>query len=101
MDCGKADSTVALSVFENVNANDGIVLLPNPFSTQTVLKVSEDLRNATVTLYNSFGHEVRQVKNVSGNSITLYRDNLPGGLYFLCIMQGERIFATGNLVITD
>jgi hypothetical protein len=78
-----------------------ITLFPNPFSTQTVLRTDNLFSNATLTVYNSFGQEVRQIKNISGQAVTLFRENLPSGLYFIRLVQNNKVVATDKLVITD
>ncbi|TAL63071.1 MAG: T9SS type A sorting domain-containing protein [Bacteroidetes bacterium] len=74
---------------------------PNPFSSQTTLQTDNLFNNVTLTVYNSFGQIVKQIKNISGQTITLYRDNLAGGLYFIRLTQDGKVIATDKLVITD
>jgi len=76
-------------------------IYPNPFSTQTTLHSDILLENATLTVYNCFGQAVKQIKNISGQTVTLARDNLPSGLYFIRLTQDNKTFATDKLVITD
>jgi len=52
-------------------------------------------------VYNSYGQTVKQIKNISGQTFTLHRDNLQSGLYFLQLTQVNKIIATEKLVITD
>ncbi|MCG3165302.1 MAG: hypothetical protein POELPBGB_01064 [Bacteroidia bacterium] len=78
-----------------------IKFFPNPFTTQTVLQTDRHLQDATLTLYNSLGQQVRQVSNISGLTATLHRDNLPSGLYYLQLTQDNQTIATDKLVITD
>jgi len=74
---------------------------PNPFSNSTTLQSNNPLKNATFILYNSFGQTVKQIKNLSGQTIILYRDNLPSGIYFFHLIEGSEIIATDKLVIMD
>lgn len=76
-------------------------ILPNPFSKQTTLQTDKVLANATLKLYNSLGQQVRQVNNISGQTVTLHRDNLTSGLYYLQLTQDNQTIATDKLVITD
>ena len=57
--------------------------------------------NATLTVFNTFGQQVKEIKNVSGETIRIFRDNLPGGLYFLKVTQGSKTLITEKLIITD
>lgn len=74
---------------------------PNPFKTQTTLQTDEILINATLILSNSLGQIVKQIKNVNGQTITIQRDNLPNGIYFINITEGNKIIASSKLVIAD
>jgi len=74
---------------------------PNPFSTQTTLWTAMQLNNATLSVYYIFGQTVAQIKNISGQTITLHRDNLPTGVYFLQLTQDNKIIATKKIIITD
>ncbi len=78
-----------------------ISLFPNPFSTQTTLQTTEQLKNATLSVDNCFGQTVAQIKNINGQTITLHRDNLPTGLYFLRLMQDNKVIAIKKIVIAD
>ncbi len=79
-------------------------VFPNPFSSVTNIQTNNAFKDATLTLYSSFGQIVKQITSVTigaGETITLYRDNLPSGLYFLRLTQDGKTFVTGKLVITD
>jgi len=92
-----------LTASENIlNAdNYSVKIYPNPFSTQTILQTNKLFKNATLTVYNSFGQQVKQIKNISGQTVTLFRDNLASGLYFVRLTEDNKTYATKKLVITD
>jgi len=91
---------LGMGIAEN-NSGANFTIYPNPFSSQAILQTDRSLENATLSVYDSYGQAVKQVKNISGQSITLHRDNLPSGLYFLRLMQEGKIVATDKLVVTD
>jgi alpha-tubulin suppressor-like RCC1 family protein len=78
-----------------------ISVYPNPFSSSTTLQSKNPLHNATLTIYNSLGQTVKQIKKISGQTVTLSRDNLPSVLYFIRLTQDNKTFVTEKLVITD
>jgi hypothetical protein len=78
-----------------------IALFPNPFSTQTILKTDKYLQNATLTIYDCFGQTVKEIKNISGKTITLLRNNLPTGFYFVRLKEYNKTFYTNKLIISD
>ncbi|MBM3437488.1 MAG: T9SS type A sorting domain-containing protein, partial [Bacteroidetes bacterium] len=77
------------------------LLYPNPFSTETTLQTNVNLKDATLTVYNSVVQQVKQIKNISGQAITFHRDNLPSGLYIVRLTEENNIIAEDKLVITD
>ncbi len=78
-----------------------ISIEPNPWVTQTVLHSTLMLNDAALTLFDSFGRRVQQLKNISGKSIILYRGNLPAGLYIVSIREHNNPIATRKIAIAD
>lgn len=87
------------SVPEMTN-NDQMSIFPNPFSSEAILHTDRPLKNATLTIENCFGQTVKQIKNISGQTLTLSRDSFPCGLYFIRLTEGDKIY-TDRLIITD
>lgn len=77
------------------------VVSPNPFFSETTLQVSEPLENATLNVFNTYGQKVRQLRDISTQTVVLYRDNLPCGLYFIQLIQDNKVLATNKLVVED
>jgi len=86
---------------ESLHKESRLEIFPNPFSTQTTLLTVNIFNEATLTVYNCFGQTVKQIKNISGQTITLHRDNLPSGVYFIQLTQHNKVITTDKLVITD
>jgi hypothetical protein len=76
-------------------------IFPNPFSSKTKIRTDKVLMNATLTLQNSLGQEIKKIKNISGNEIELTRNNLPDGIYVIHIVQDNKTVMTGKLIIAD
>lgn len=84
------------------NIIEFIKISPNPFLIETSLKTNKNIKEATLSVYNSYGQQVKQIKNISGQTITLHRDNLPSGIYLVRLTtQDNKILTTNKLVITD
>ncbi|MBA3284491.1 MAG: T9SS type A sorting domain-containing protein [Nitrosopumilus sp.] len=81
--------------------NKYLTIYPNPFSSTTTLQTDNIFHNAVLTVYNSHGQTVKQIDNLSGQTIIFQRDNLSSGLYFLRLTGDNTIFYAGKLVITD
>ena len=74
---------------------------PNPFYSSTILHSDKILKNATLKIFNSYGQQVKQIRNVSGQTVILQRESMPCGLYFLHLIEGDEVHATCKLIITD
>jgi len=78
-----------------------ISIIPNLFSNSTILHSDKVLKDAYLKIYNSSGHQVREIKNISGQTFTLFRDNLSSGLYFICLIEDNKNLILDKLVIID
>ena len=85
---------------QTLSDNQKDLFYPNPFSFCTTLETKDILNNATMTIYNMLGQEVKKISNLSGQTITLYRDNLPDGPYYICLTEGNRIITTNKLIVS-
>ena len=83
------------------NEDSGFTISPNPLSSSTTLHTNNLLKNATLTVYNCFGQAVKEIKNINGQTVVLARDNLASGLYFIRLIEENKIIAVDKLVITD
>lgn len=78
-----------------------ISIIPNPFSNSTVLQSDKVFKDAYLTIYNVSGHQVREIKSISGQTFTLFRDNLASGLYFIRLIEDDKTLMVDKLVIID
>lgn len=95
------DGYNVLGINDNGLLHNGLSVYPNPFSEEVIIRANIHLNNADLTVYNCFGQEVAQVKNLSGQTITFRREELRGGLYFFRLTEDNKIIATDRLVISD
>ena len=84
-----------------LNFLNNFSVFPNPFSRETIFKAGQYLQNATVTISNIYGQQVKQIKNITGKEITLHRENLSEGIYFLRLTQENKIISSCKLIIID
>ncbi|NVO19479.1 MAG: peptidoglycan DD-metalloendopeptidase family protein [Bacteroidetes bacterium] len=94
IECGTA------GISEN-KSGSAIYAYPNPLYSSTTLWSDKTFKNAILTIYNSFGQQVKQIKNISGQTVTFHREYLPSGLYFLHLIEGDEIYTTYKLLITN
>jgi hypothetical protein len=91
---------VNLGINENTTKKI-ISTFPNPFISSTTIQTIGNLKNATLTICNLYGQTVKQVKNISGQTVSLSRDNLPNGLYFVRLTEENKIIAVEKIIIAD
>ena len=73
---------------------------PNPIHNKATITTSEDLHNASLSVYNSH-MMVKQINNLSGRSFTFQREDLKTGLYWISLVQDGQVIATKKIVLTD
>jgi len=99
---GSIANTICTTVGINeIAEGNQIFISPNPFPTQTTLQTDNYFKNVSLTVYNLFGQTVKQMNNLTGQTIIFHRDNLPSGLYFIRITQDNKIISADKLVIAD
>ena len=78
-----------------------ITIFPNPFISSTTIKTIDNFKNANLTIHNLYGKAIKQIKNISGKTISLSRYNLPSGIYYIRITEENKIIVVEKLVIRD
>jgi alpha-tubulin suppressor-like RCC1 family protein len=86
---------------EEVTKENEFLIYPNPFSSTAILRSESPLHNATLKVYNSFGQVVKEMKNLSGETIEISRDNLPSGLYFIQITEEDKTLSAKKIAISE
>jgi hypothetical protein len=90
----------SLGLNENTTRNI-FSIFPNPFNSSTTIQINGNLKNATLTICNSYGQTVKQINNIPGQTVSLSSDNLSNGLYFIRLTEENKIIAVDKLIITD
>lgn len=85
---------------KNIENERKVKLSSNPFKSYVNIEISTPLKDAKLTIFNIFGQVVKQVKNISGQTCVLSLDNIPAGLYFFQLSEGNNIIETNKLIIT-
>jgi photosystem II stability/assembly factor-like uncharacterized protein len=97
----KRPAGVQTSVIDLNTESNPWSVYPNPFSSEARLELKKPFKNATLTVYNLLGQNVKQIDNLSGHSVIVHRGNLPGGQYFFRMIQDGQIVASDKFLITD
>jgi hypothetical protein len=75
---------------ESIEENLDVTVFPNPASQYFVLK-GKHLEDANISVFNAIGQVVQIPNFVSNNEILFRTENLPKGIYFINIKQGEEL----------
>jgi glucuronoarabinoxylan endo-1,4-beta-xylanase len=94
---GKSVSTVTLalsySVPQNIKSNPdnqkGLMVYPNPFTTETTLDLQKFSNDAEIAIYNVNGQLIAR-KKTSGNDFVKIGASLEKGIYLLMITDGAK-----------
>jgi hypothetical protein len=92
---------VIINSVSEIAATNSITVFPNPSSTDVIIQNRFYFADASLTLYNSCGQQVKHLNHLSGQEVILYRDNLESGLYFLRITENNKTLAMDKLVIRN
>jgi Secretion system C-terminal sorting domain len=76
-------------------------LYPNPFSAATNLQINAPVTDATLTLFNVYGQQVQQIKNISEQNVVIHRDGLSNGVYLLQLTEADKLIGTEKLVLSN
>lgn len=91
---------ISLGIHENITKNV-FSIFPNPFGSTATIQTNGNLKNATLTICNTYGQIVNQIIHITGKQVHISRNNLPSGLYFILLTEENKIMAVEKLVIID
>jgi hypothetical protein len=92
-------SFAALGVAESDIISNTVIVAPNPFVSELFVESETAFDKASLKLYNAVGQLVRDINNMSGQRITLKRENLASGLYFLQLYDKGKLIKTTKLMV--
>jgi len=62
---------------------------PNPFTDYATIELSDVVQTQRVELIDIHGRVVRSIDNVIGNTVTIHRESLPSGIYFIRVYTDD------------
>jgi hypothetical protein len=72
-------------------ANDGVTIYPNPAQDVLNIKTAVTLNDASVVIVNTLGQIVKQIAVTDNTNIAIAIDDLENGVYFLEIKSKDRM----------
>lgn len=91
------DEITAVHPVDEINS---VTIFPNPFSSKTTISLDSEIQNGMLSIFNSIGQEVKQVRNISGLTFSIDKGNLPAGLYFLLLTDKGKIVMRSKVLIS-
>lgn len=86
-------------MYEPESKPETISVYPNPLSTHATIFSEKGFNEATLTISNIQGQVVKTIKNITGNSWVIERDNLTTGIYFVSLVEQGAIIWTTKIAI--
>ncbi|MGZ3864250.1 MAG: T9SS type A sorting domain-containing protein [Bacteroidia bacterium] len=74
---------------------------PNPFNEKTTLSFPRNLNNATLTIFDASGRQMRIMKNINEQTVSVSRNELPAGIYLIELKEGNTILANEKIAVVD
>lgn len=76
-------------------------VFPNPATSSITIQSARELHNASLSLYNASGQLLRQVQGISGQGVSISREELPNGLYLIRLSEDHQTIAVQSIVFRD
>ncbi len=74
---------------------------PNPCQQSTTLRSNVSLSNVGLNIYNMQGRLMESLNNINGNFIELNVEQFSKGVYFVQILQNNKLYFTEKLIVRD
>lgn len=65
------------------------------------MQSENNLKEASLILLNIYSKEVKRVNNINGESVTIDKTFLESGIYFIRLIENNKIIDTRKIIITD
>lgn len=95
------DSLMCITLGTNESSStDACAVYPNPFGESVTLEFLDDrlpVAGFEFTMYDIFGRKTMQLP-VHNHRLLVFREELPSGIYFYEVRNGEKIIGKGKLI---
>lgn len=91
-----------ISKTKNTTDHPIFQLYPNPCVFQSTIIMEEKyMSNVDITVTNIYGQSVLSLHNISGSEVSLDREQLPAGLYFIHLKVNDTLIGTKKWIISE
>jgi len=81
-------SEIATNVSDH-KTDPGCIIYPNPFTDYTTVRLPDKSQVQKIDLIDINGRKIRSINNIYNHTVTIYRDDLPSGIYFIRIHSDD------------
>jgi hypothetical protein len=97
--CSNTSSiTKLVTGIDQYSTSNSITVYPNPFSQQTTLSLSDEVKNSTIKILSLSGATIREGR-FSGKQIIIERADLQAGTYFIQVIDNNKIIANEKVIV--
>ncbi len=64
-------------------------IYPNLFSSSAIVQIPNGLNKAELSIYNSLGQYIKQIKNIKGQQASIDRNGMPNATCYLKVTDGK------------
>lgn len=90
-------STASVNEMEYLQSK--ISIAPNPFTNQTTITFSEEQKNTTIKIMDLLGKEITTIILNGAWNLTIDKDNMNAGIYFVQITDDKKNVVTKKMVV--
>ncbi|CAN5489301.1 T9SS type A sorting domain-containing protein [soil metagenome] len=90
-------STSNISEYQNTVS---ALIFPNPITHFATIKFDSFINNATITISNVLGENIKTFNDICGDSFDFQRDNLSQGVYFIRVTEREKLISTNKIIVS-
>ena len=78
---------------------DDFTIFPNPCAEHCELKTSIYMDDAELNLWNLSGQLIRKINHLKGHSALIDQGDLPDGMYFIQLIDNDKLLYSGKLIM--
>ncbi len=93
--------TTLITFSNDILQNVFFSIYPNPFLEQAVLTSSKTLNNASIQIHNVLGQCVKTIEEVNGNEVIIEKEELEEGVYFVQVIEQNKIIAVKKVLVIE
>jgi len=98
---GLVKMQLPVGISEVNDKSNNVKLYPNPFSNNATITIDDKIKlnMASVVIYDVVGKEIKRINNITSNTITIEKAEMPNGIYFYKVINYEAAIATGKFIV--